>query len=514
MKNIFLFSLKRTVRNTIISLLLSLFSIIISLISVRYIYISLGAENFGLFNIIWGLIAVLSFFQVAIQNSAERFMAYYIGKNKKNKIESSFFSFFIISISAALILSVLLKIFGSIYINNYLMNVSDLSIFTSHKLLNFAVLVLLILCVKVPFNAILIAYEKIILVSSINLVESFLKLIIAFLLFKLKFGIVFYGLCLFISTLLITIFLIIYVNNKIIPINNLKPNLESEFLKSFSFSIWNLFGNFGYVSRTQGSNLILNQFFNPAINASFSISERLNQQSKILTQYLTISIKPQIYKLEGNKQRKTMIFISMFLNKICFTGLMIIIIPFMINFEYIIKTWLGEIPPFLKEFLVGFFILTLQNQMSQGNMAILQAIGKIKKYQIIAGLTHISVIPIGYYFFKLNNPAYLIVYISVILEFFVVFYRAFLIHKFTKYSFSLYLFDFTKAFVTIFILSIILTNIFINPESFSDLVMSFVTSCILIFILTPYLLLNTKERNLLINELKKIYLTITNEKFT
>jgi len=201
-----------------------------------------------------------------------------------------------------------------------------------------------------------------------------------------------------------------------------------------SFASWNLFGTLCALGRNQGVAVVLNLFFTTVVNAAYGIANQVNSQLMFFSQTMMSAIRPQIMKSEGANNRDRMIRLSLSANRLAFYLFTFIALPFFFQMPFILSFWLKDVPDYTVNFCRAILLLTMANQINMGLMTAVQAIGKIKVYQIIAGGIQLLTLPIGFVFLKYGYPPYSIIICSFILECISTIFRVFYFKYLTGFS--------------------------------------------------------------------------------
>ncbi|MDR3060373.1 MAG: hypothetical protein LBU84_19830 [Prevotella sp.] len=408
----------------------------ISLYSVRLVLNALGVVDYGVFNLIAGVIAMLSFLNGAMTTSTQRYLSFHQGTGDFEMQKKIFTNSWILHIGIGLIVVVLLLILTPLLFNGFL-NIPTDRIPTAKAVYYFMTASVFFTIISVPFTASLNAHENMLWIAIVTFVESFLKLGIAISLVcfvqterLLYYGLLMAGLSIVSFTLYATFCLEKYkectVNDYIID----KPLME----ELLSFSGWNLFGAFAGVGRNQGLAILLNVFFGTVVNAAYGIANQVASQLQFFSAAMLHALNPQIMKSEGDGDHNRMLRLSMMASKFGFFLVAIIAIPCIFEMPAILKVWLKNVPENTVVFCSLILTGTLIAQLTIGLQSSFQAIGKIKKYQIVVGSIIMSNIPIAYILLKFNLHPYIVFITYIILEIIASFARLFLIKEITSLS--------------------------------------------------------------------------------
>ena len=426
----------KVVFNTVITYSRVILTSFITLYSIKLILSALGAEDFGLYNVVGGMVAMLAFLNAAMTTATQRFISINLGKGEIEKVKIVFANSIIIHFFIGLILVIGIDFVGVYLINNHLKIPPD-KITVAIYILHFVVASTFVTVISVPFDAVINANENFLFLAIVHIINSLLNLAIAFSIFLFSDDKLFYyGLLTMVSAIFIAIIKRTYSKKKYkeCNVNILKAYDYNEMRDIGAFAGWSLFGSLCYLARNQGVAVVLNLFYTTVVNAAYGIAHQVNSQIMFFSQTMMSVMKPQIMKSEGANDRERMIRLSLTANKFSFYLFTFFAIPLFFEIPFILKLWLNNVPEYTIEFCRSIILLTMMNQINMGLMTAIQAIGQIKVYQIVAGGIQLLTLPIGFIFLKLGYPPYSIILVSFILESISTLFRIFYFEYLTGYS--------------------------------------------------------------------------------
>lgn len=409
----------KVVLNTAVLYAKILVSMAIALISVPFVLNALGASDYGLYNLIAGVVSMLAFLNNAMTVSSQRYMSVAMGGGDNEKINKIFNVSFIMHLNFAVIIAITLEIIGMLSINR--LNIEPDRVWCAHLIFQFLVVNLFSKIIAVPFDAIMNAHEDMIAFSVIELIDSGLMLTIAITLQYIHIDkLAFYGLCI----ALIAIFTLLmkyvwcrttYKRYRI----TLKSIKDKVLLKEMTgFAGWNLLGGLALMGRNQGVAIVFNLFLGTLANAAYGLA---NQISGALTQFSSTfqrAINPQLMKSEGMLNRNRLHKITYITSKFSIIALSFFAIPLLIEMEDVIKIWLhDDIPPYTVQLSQCILLLSIVTQASIGLMSSIQAVGKIRNYQITIAIITLINVPLSYVLLKFGLPIYSVAIGFVVIEF-------------------------------------------------------------------------------------------------
>jgi O-antigen/teichoic acid export membrane protein len=475
----------------------------VSLYSTRVVLNALGTSDYGIFNLIAGVIAMLSFLNVAMTVSTQRYLSYHQGTKNFSMQKKIFSNSWVLHIFIGLLVVALLEIICPFLFNGFL-NIPIDRIPSAKIIYHFMSVAIFFTITSVPFTASLNAHENMLWVAVVNTIESILKLGTALSLSYfvqnqrlIVFGILTAGISVF-SLLLYAGFCL----NKYAECNVKNYQIDKPLIKELgTFAGWTLFGSLCSVSKTQGLAVLLNIFFSTMINTAYGIANQVAGQMNFLSATLLRVLNPQIMKSEGMDNRQRMLRLSMMASKFGYFFLAFIAIPCIFEMPAILKFWLKNVPEYAVVFCSLVLITTLINQLTIGLQAAVQAIGRIKKYQAIVGSILLFNLPISYFLLKSGFPAPTVLVSSICFEFIACMFRLFYLKKMANLSIREYFSRvfFKEAIPTLLaILMCWLITVFINFQ-FRFLFTGIVST--LIFFIGGYFTGLSKDERSIVNAL-------------
>lgn len=395
---------KRIAKNAI-ALFMRMFIIaILGLVSSRLMLRTLGEIDFGIYSVVGGAVTMMAFFNTVLASSTNRFMVIELGKGKNGDMSKIFSVSMTIHALMGIFALIIGESIGLYYIYNYI-NV-PIDKLTDTLFVYHVSLISSCLCVlQVPFQALLVSYENFTRFSIVQIVVTTCILISSLLLiwfptFHLReFG--------FFMALSQIVGLVLYYLLSIKYMPNFRIIKEKNIYKQITtFSIWIAFGAASTIGKGQGSNLVLNYYFNPIVNSAFSIAHQVNVQLSHLGENISKAFSPQIMKAYVQNEQERLIQLICASSKYSFFLLYLVALPFILETDFILTLWLGEYPEFTGLFCQLMIICSLILICNQGIHPAVQATGKIKWFQIILSLLSLATIPFACILFMLGCSPY------------------------------------------------------------------------------------------------------------
>ena len=505
---------KRIALNTLFLYFRMILVMFVSLYTSRIVLQVLGIEDFGIFNIVGGVIAMFSFFNSSMSSSTQRFLTFCIGRNDESELRKTFSASMNVHIIIAIIVFVLVESIGLWYVNNKLVIPTN-RLFAANVIFQTTLFSLIINIIQVPYNALIIAYEKMNIYAYISIIEVILKLAIVFVMKWVSYDkLSIYGILLLIVQYIITSIYRTYCKKKY-------PSCVYKFIidkplysRLIKFASLNLFGSLSWLFRAQGVNILLNLFFGPLLNAARGIAFQVNSAVNNFISGFQTALNPQITKCYAVKDINRMEALVYKGIKYSFFLLYLLTLPIILNTNFILNLWLTNVPQFTGIFLKLVLIDSLISNLFGGPlMTSLAATGNIKKYQIFVSSIMLLTIPIVYIAFKLNAASYYAFIISIIISLIAGIVRLYFCKK--QIGFSIIKFVRFVIFPAglIGVLSpifpvVLYKYVSIRYNQFSVFIISSFICIIISLILIYYIGINKQEKNYIKSSLKKIKVKI------
>lgn len=475
---------------------------IFSLVTVPVLLQKLGASDYGIYNLVAGVITMLSFFKGSMVIAIQRFMNVAYGKKDLLKVNRIFTVGLILFLIVAIIISIIIELFRPFISDGYL-NISTERISAATLLFQVLVVNTFFTTIGVPYDALFNVHEDMGLFSIFNTIDALLRLLLAFSIGFMPSidNLVYYGLSLAIISVII--FIIKYKTCKCkypnIKIIRLCKNDILIFKDILSFIGWNLYSAMAKIFSTQGYAVVLNHFMGTKINAAYGIANQINGALTSLTASIDKAFNPQIMKSEGMKDDNRMIKLSLLSTKYSSMIYSLISIPFLAALPFILKLWLKTPPEFTKEFSEIIIIASIVSMLSLGLAPMLYAKGTIKQYLFSVGTILILVVFAASAVLKLGMSVIFAVSLLIILECILFIIRLYYCKKLAglvyKDYFKLIFIPYFKAAIPSFLLVI-----FFQGDTLFNVILVCILSSVIYCTLIYYFSL-TKEEQLIVGKL-------------
>lgn len=366
----------------------------VSLYTTRLILNGLGASDFGIFNIVGGAIAMLGFLNAAMASATQRFMSYAEGEGNKEKQKYIFNISIVLHAAIALIVGLVLVGAGWFFFNGIL-TIPDNRVFAAEIVYASLIVSTMFTVMSVPYDAVLNAHENMKYYALVGILESFLKLAVAFAcVYATSDKLIVYGVLMacipFVTLSIMRIYCHRHYEECILaPRRYYSQALMKEMT---GFAGWNLLGVASNMVGNYGQGIVLNHFFGTLLNAALGIANQLNGLLLVFSNNMLKAVNPVIMKSEGAGQREQMVTQATSACKLSFFMLAIFAIPAIAEMPYILRIWLGAVPAWAIVFSQFQLIRTLLEQISIAYGSAINSEGHISNYNKV--MTAINILPI------------------------------------------------------------------------------------------------------------------------
>lgn len=444
---------KRLAKNTLLLYVRTLLTLFIGLFTSRIVLDTLGVEDYGIYNIVGGFVSLFSIVGGSLVGATQRFLNYELGKKSENRSREVFGVALGIHAGLAIVLLVLFETLGLWFLNVKL-NIPDGRMYAANWVFQCSLLTFLVNILSSPYNASIIAHERMGAFAYISLLDVFLKLLIVYSLYYASFDrLVEYAVLIVFESLLIRFVYSAYCTRNF-PETKFHISRNVKLYKEMTgFASMTFLGQFASVLANQGGNIILNIFFGVAVNASRGISVQVNSAvMKFITDFTT-ALNPQITKRYASGDSQGMMRLCCMGSKISYFLLLLFAVPIIFRTPYILDLWLKKYPVESVIFVRLTMVLSMVNVLSYTLITGILSTGNIKGMCLWIGGIHILVLPLCYLVLYFGGEAYTVYVVSIIIESILLMVRLTILSKLIGYNSSIYLKDVVFRVVAITILS-------------------------------------------------------------
>lgn len=494
---------KRIAKNTIFLYFRSIFILLISLYTSRVTLEVLGVEDFGIYQIVGGVVSMFSMLSSTLASASQRFITFALGENDYQKQRRVFSTCISLHIVLGLIVVVLLEILGIWFLNNKL-NIPVERLPVAGWVMQFSIATLFVNIVSLPYNATIIAHEKMSAFAYISILEGLLKLGSVFLLMVISWDkLLLYSALYFLIALFLQVIYSVYSNRQFKETRSVKFSIDKELFKGmFAFAGWNLFGNGSLVLRNQGVDVVLNMFFGVVVNAAKGVSNQVQSAVQQFVGNFTTAIKPQLTIAIAQKDYQRAYALINKGSRYSFLMMLLFSVPIIISAPQILEIWLTKVPDYSVLFVRWTFIYLLLDSLSRMMIHAILSEGRIKEYQIVVGGTKLFAIPLVYIMLLLGCNPLAGVWANILLELICLFERMYYSKKLLNLDWKYFIIKVVFRCWVVFILAISIPYLFICFVS-QKLLITVAVSLIWTLAVISLTGVDKSERNMMFGLLKK-----------
>jgi len=493
-------STKRIAKNTLLLYFRQIIIMLVSLYTVRIVLNALGAEDYGIYNVVSGFVIMFSFFNGAMVSTTQRFLNFHMGENNFEQARNVFNISLKIHLLIILLFIILAETIG-LWLFYSLLNIPLERKEIAFIVYQFSIAVTVVSILQVPYNAVIIAYEKMSFFAALGLIEAIIKLGIAFfLIITLHDKLVVYSFLLLIVSIFIFLLYVFYCYKKFNTVHLSNYKDTDLFNKMTKFSLWNIFSDFSDLCRLHGTNIIINIFYGVTVNAAMGIASKINSAVYTFVVNFQTAYKPQIVKSYAAKEYDSFFRLIFQTSKMSFFLLFLFVLPLYLNTEFVLKIWLNNVPEYTVILTKLMLIISLETSLNGPLLSSIVATGDIKKHHIILSCFVFLNLPLSLLFLYLGYSPVFVLYIRFFITLFALIWRIIYLGKKINLPIAGYLREVIIPIFIIILISVPLT-IFIQ-QFFIDwvkLIITCIVSVISIAVLVYLFGINKIERTALHN---------------
>lgn len=499
---------KRIAKNTVYLYIRMLFSMAVGLYTSRTILHILGAEDYGIYNVVGGIVTMLSFINLGMVASTQRFISFELGRANLERLSNVFNTSIRTHVLLAVIILSIAETLGLWFVN-YKLNIPTDRLLAANVVYQCALISFTLTVISVPYNACIVAHERMNTFAVVSILDTLLKLTAVLILPLFRFdNLIIYAVSLVVVAVIIRSIYTWYCrkNFEECQIKVLQKD-KKLFGEMFSFAGWSLLGNMGFSVKDQGINALINIFFDATMNAARGIAYQISGVIYNLVSNFQMAINPQITKSYAVGDKENMLKLVFRGSRLSFCLLMILVIPVYLRSPYLMDLWLVDVPAHTIVFLKLVLIMQMVDSMASPFVVGIQAIGDVKLFQILISIIMFANLPICYLLLKFGMPFYSVMYVAIATSLIGLFTRVFLLRGFVPFEFRRFALDVFARNVATCAVAFLIVRYINNyiPETFIGMVLFLIISVIITIITIGLIGLAKDERALLINFASRKY---------
>lgn len=503
---------KLIAKNTLLLYVRMLFMMAVNLYTSRVVLNALGVGDFGIYNVVGGVVAMFSILSGSLSSAISRFITYELGTGNRENLKKIFSSSVTIQIAMAVFTALLAEAIG-VWFLNVKMNIPETRLVAANWVFQFSVLTFAINLISVPYNASIIAHERMSAFAYIGILEATGKLAVAFLIVISPMDkLIFYAI------LMCTIALVVRLSYGAYCKRHFEECtyhfiLDKNLLKQmFGFAGWNFIGASSTVLREQGGNIVINLFCGPAVNAARSIASQANSAiCGFVTNFMT-ALNPQITKSYASNDRDYMMTLIFQGARLSFYMLLFLSLPVLANTHYILTLWLKTVPEHTALFVQLVLVFALSESISNPLITAMLATGKIRNYQLVVGGLQMMNLPVSYVLLRMGLFPEVVTIVAIVISQCCLAARLLMLRGMIRLSIRKYLRNVYLNVTFVSVLSAILPLLASRwlQESFGNFILLCLISVTCTASAVYYIGCNRAERQLVMRKMRDLKSKITN----
>lgn len=487
---------KRIAKNALFLYCRMLLTMIVSLYTSRVVLDALGVEDYGIYNVVGGVVTIFGFLNSSMISTTQRYITFELGRGNLAQLQRTFNTSQLIHGLISLLVVILAETVGLWF----LVNKMQIPLERTNAMFwvyQCSVISAVVIIMSVPYNAAIVAYEKMNAFAFISILEVSLKLIIVYLLVLSPFDkLIFYAILMVVVQILIRIYYSWYCNRYFSEMRFRLYYNKGLFKEMISFAGWNLFGNIAAIAFTQGLNVLLNIFFGPTVNAARGIAVQVQGAISKFSASFQMALNPQITKSYAKNELQYMHGLIYRSGKFSFLLLLLLSLPIFMRTDLILSFWLKNVPEYTANFVRLMIFSTIIDAMANPLMLAAAATGRVKHYQSIIGGLMLIILPISYFVLKLGCSPESVFFVHLCICGIAFIVRLFIIRPMIRLSLREYFQNVIFKCFVVLVLAIpfpLIFSFFLDSSFFSFIVICF--TCALSVIGSSYFMgLNRAER--------------------
>ena len=427
---------KTIAKNTAFLYVRMLLILVVTLYVSRVILDTLGVTDYGIYNVVGGVVTMMTFLNGGLSASTSRFLTYELGTGNRSRLKDVFSASLNLHICVALLVFILGETVGLWFFYEKLV-IPDDRMDAAFWVYQFSIVTTMVSFIQVPYNATLISHENMSIYAYISVYEALAKLAIAYFIVLSPIDrLVFYGLLLMLNAIAIQTLYWYYASRRYDECMFRLTKDMGLYKTLLGYSGWDVIGNLAIVSQGQGINILLNMFFGPLVNTAQAIAVQLQSAVVMFINNVLAATRPQVIKSFAEQNYDRMFNLTFYAAKFSYMLMLCMVLPICFEIDFILSIWLGDNVP--EETALFSILVLIIYQMETYHLASLMsyhAIGKIKVGNIIGGSMMIFALPLAYIFLKLGFPPYSVFIAIFIMNFLQMFFGWYIIHHYVAFSY-------------------------------------------------------------------------------
>ena len=502
---------KRIAKNTLLLYARMLLLMAVGLYTSRVVLATLGVEDYGVYNVVAGFVLMFSFFTSSLGVAISRYLTYELGRGETETLKKIFSTSVNVQLLMAVFIVVLAELVG-IWFLNHKLNIPDGRLAAAHWVFQCSLLSFVFNLISVPYNAAIIAHEKMSAFAYISILDAFLKLLIVYLLYISPFDrLVTYAVLFAAVGLVIRMSYGIYCKRHFAECRY-SFVVDRKMMRDIAgFAGWNLLGSGAYLFNTQGVNIAMNLFFGVTVNAARGIATQVEGVVRHFVTNFTTALNPQITKSYAVGNMDYMYKLVCRGSKYSYLLMLFFAVPLVFEAETALALWLKEVPEQAAVFVRLTMLGVLCDVLGNATANACWATGKVKRYYLWVGTIGSLVFFISYGLFACGFPAYSSYIVFVLVYVVLIFVKVYLIKDLINFPVRMFYRETIGRILPVSVITFAAASLpfLLLPDSLGRLFLTGFISSVSLLASVYFLGLEKTEKTLVINKLKTLRHKIT-----
>jgi len=478
---------KRIAKNVVFLYVRMLFMMFISFYTSRVVLNTLGVNDYGIYSVIGGFVAMFGILSNSLSVAISRFITYELGKNNLETLQQIFSSAIIIQVLMSIGILIIAEI-GGYYFLNYHMNFAPERFNAVFWVFQFSIITFVINLISIPYNAVIMAHEHMSAFAYISMINALGTLIVAWSI-SISKGmdtLVLYSGLLCLLAIIVRCIYRTYCKHYFMECKFCFNTNTTLIRKIFSFAGWNFIGASSGILRDQGINILFNLFYGLTVNAAQGIAMQVKIAVSNFANNFISAINPQITKTYATNNNSYLLHLVMNGERFALYLLIYITIPILFETDYLLKVWLRVVPDYTVSLVRLVIIYVIVEAISYTLITVMLATGRIRNYQLLVGGCQMLHFPMAYLLLKMGCSPEVVVFSSILIAILCFILRLYMLHAMISFPVFRFLHVIAK-FVIVYMLSCIVPFLIVRNMSsgfvrlFITLFLSLIVSSIIIF---------------------------------
>ncbi|MDE6273186.1 MAG: hypothetical protein K2M31_09305 [Muribaculaceae bacterium] len=474
---------KLIAKNTLLLYVRTAVTLVIGIYTGRVILEALGIENYGIQNVVGGIVAFSSLMVGSMSSASSRYITYSLGERNSDKARNTFITVTNVQLLLGILVAILLEIFGSWFLNT-VANIPAHRMYAANWVLQFSIIGTFVSISSVPFSSSIIAHEKMGIYAYMSMFDAVAKLSICYIILYFNGDrLILYSFLYALTGAISAIIYIIYCRKKFDEIGY-RLHIDKLLFKEITkFSGWNFLHYFSWILSTQGVNMLINVFFGVSYNAARGVANTVGGAVKGFVYNFTTAFNPQITKSYANKEYDYTFSLVNNGTKYSWYLMYLFVVPVCIESKTLLKLWLTEVPPMASIFLIFTMFESIALLSGESLYKLILADGRVKRYSIAVAIYQGLIFPLSWIAYKLGLPVWSSYPIFIFVFLTINIIRLIELHRLMGYRWKVFLEDVVRPCLLVSVISFIIPIIAVRYIH--------ATGFIHLLIMTPIALIST-----------------------